>query len=133
MRRATTFASETAAAVALVAAVITSSSGVGQLARESPAPVRVAPGDLVGMWATVSGDCDQGEHFFSANGKCKVLCFDSYSEGEWSLHDGNKIVIRYNLKTNDREIITVVRIERYSDHIDLEVRYEDGRREKWTK
>jgi hypothetical protein len=99
----------------------------------TPAPVRVTLNDLVGMWVTVDGDCSQGQHLFSANGKYKVWCFDSISEGKWSLHGGNKILVRLDPKTNDEEIITVLRFERYSDHTVLDVRYQDGRREKWTK
>jgi hypothetical protein len=63
-------------------------------ATPTPAPVRVTLNDLVGKWVTVSGDCSQGQHLFSANGKYKVWCFDSISEGEWSLRGGNKIVKR---------------------------------------
>jgi hypothetical protein len=85
------------------------------------------------MWVTVSGDCNQGQHFLSADGKYKVWCFDSISEGEWSLRGGNKIIVRFDPKTNAEEIIRVVRVERYQDHTVLDVRYQDGRREKWTK
>jgi hypothetical protein len=99
----------------------------------TPAPVRVTLNDLVGMWVTVSGDCSQGQHLLSANGKYKIWCFDSISEGEWSLRRGNKIIVRLDPKTSDEEIITVVRFERYADHTVLDVRYQDGRREKWTK
>jgi len=114
-----------------VAVILTS---VGLLAAtQMPAPVRVATNDLIGKWVTVSGDCSEGQHLFSANGKYKVWCFDSASEGEWSLRDGNKVSLRLDPKTNDEEIITILRIDRYSDHTDLEVRYQDGRREKWTK
>jgi hypothetical protein len=102
-------------------------------ATPTPAPVRVTLSDLVGKWVTVSGDCSAGQHLFSANGKCKVWCFDTISEGEWSLRDGNKVSVRLDPKTNDEEIITILRVERYSDHLELEVRYRDGRREKWTK
>jgi len=97
------------------------------------APVRVTPNDLVGMWVTVSGDCSQGQHLLGANGKYRVWCFDSISEGEWSLRDGNKIVVRLDPKTSHEEFITVVRIERYADHTVLDVRYQNGTREKWTK
>ena len=48
------------------------------------APVRVTLNEVVGMWVTVSGNC-QGQHLFSANGKYKVWCLNSISEGEWSL------------------------------------------------
>jgi hypothetical protein len=102
-------------------------------ATPTPAPVRVTLNDLVGMWVTVSGDCSQGQHLLNANGKCKVWCFGSISEGEWSLRSGNKIILRLDPKTSDEEIITVVRLGRYSDHTVLDVRYQDGRREKWTK
>ena len=99
----------------------------------TPAPVRVTPNDLVGKWVTTSGDCRQGQHLFNANGKYKVWCFDSISEGEWSLRDGNKIMVRLDPKTSDEEIITVVRVERYSDHTVLDVRYQNGTREQWMK
>jgi hypothetical protein len=99
----------------------------------TPAPVRVTLKDVVGMWDTVSGDCSQGQHLFNADGKCKVWCFDSISEGEWSLRGGNKIIVRLDPKRSGEEIITIVRFERYSDHTVLDVRYQDGRREKWTK
>lgn len=99
----------------------------------TPAPVRVTLNDLIGMWVTLSGDCSQGQHLLSANGKYKVWCFDSISEGEWSLRDGNKIVVRLDPKTSHEEFITVVRIERYADHTVLDVRYQNGTREKWTK
>lgn len=98
-----------------------------------PALVRVTLSDLVGKWVTGSGDCSEGQHLFSANGKYKVWCFDSISEGEWFLRDGNKVSVRLDPKTNDEEIITILRAERYSDHTEVEVRYQDGRREKWTK
>jgi len=99
----------------------------------TPAPVRVTLKDLVGMWVTVSGDCSHGQHLFGANGKYTVWCFDTISEGEWSLRGGNKIIVRLDPKTNDEEIIRVVRLERYADHTVLDVRYRDGRREKWSK
>jgi len=99
----------------------------------TPVPVRVTLKDVAGMWVTVSGDCSQGQHLLSADGKCKVWCFDSISEGEWSLREGNKIIVRFDPKTSGEEIITVLRFERYSDHTVLDVRYQDGRREKWTK
>ena len=98
----------------------------------TPAPIRVTLNDLVGMWVTVSGDC-RGQHLLSANGKYKVGCFDSISEGEWSLRDGNKIMVRLDPKTSDEEIITVVRVERYSDHTVLDVRYQNDTREQWMK
>jgi hypothetical protein len=97
------------------------------------APVRVTLNDLAGMWVTISGDCNQGQHLLNADGKYRVWCFDSISDGEWSLRGGNKIVVRLDPKTNNEEIITVIRFERYSDHTILDVRYDDGRREKWTK
>jgi|SRR5215831_11453263 len=98
----------------------------------TPAPVRVTLNDLVGMWVTVGGDC-QGQHLLSANGKYKLWCFDSASEGEWSLRGGNNIIVRFDPKTSDEEIITAVRFERYSDHTVLNSATKDGRREKWTK
>src|SRR5215813_5198807 len=91
------------------------------------APVRVTLNDLVGLWVTVSGDCSQGQHLLGANGMYKVWGFDSISEGEWSLRGGNRIIVRLDPKTTDEEIITVVRFDRYSDHTDLNVRYQDGR------
>lgn len=99
----------------------------------TPAPVRVTLNELVGKWATISGDCVQGQHLLGENGKYKVWCFDSISDGEWSLRDGNKIVVKMDPKATDEEIITILRIERYSDHKVLDVRYSNGTREKWTK
>jgi hypothetical protein len=96
-------------------------------------PVRVTLKDLVGKWATVSGDCSEGQHLFAADGKYKVWCFNSVSEGEWSLRDANKIVVTVDPKTSAAEIITVIRVERYSDHTVLDIRYQNGTREKWTK
>ena len=113
--------------------VVVVASAILLAAIPTPAPVRVTLNDLVGVWITVSGDCSEGQHLLSANGKCKVWCFDSISEGEWSLRGGNKIIVRLDPKTSDEEIITVLRFERYSDHTVLDVRYQDGRREKWTK
>jgi hypothetical protein len=99
----------------------------------TPAPVRVTVNDLVGMWVTVHGDCSRGQHLLSENGKYKVWCFDSISEGEWFLHGGNKIIVRHDPKASDAEIITVVGFERYFDRTFVNVRYQDGRREKWMK
>jgi hypothetical protein len=99
----------------------------------TPAPVRVTLKDLVGMWITVSGDCTKGQHLLGEKGNYKVWCFDSISEGEWSLRDGNKIVVKLDPKATDEEIITILRVERYSDHTVLDVRYPNGTREKWTK
>ena len=99
----------------------------------APAPVRVTLNDLVGMWVTVRGDCSRGQHLLSQNGKYKVWCFDSISEGEWFLHGGNKIIVRYDPKTADAEVITIVGFERYSDHLIADVRYQNGSREKWMK
>jgi hypothetical protein len=99
----------------------------------TPAPVRVTQNDLVGMWITVGGDCSRGQHLLSENGKYKKWCFDSISEGEWFLTGANKIVFRQDPKTADAEIITVVGFERYSDHTVLDVRYQNGSREKWMK
>ena len=114
-------------AAALVASVILFA------AIPAPAAVRVTRNDLVGMWITVSGDCSRGQHFLYENGKYKQLCFDSISEGEWFLSGGNKIVLRHDPKTADAEVITVVGFERYSDHTILNVRYQNGSREKWMK
>src|SRR5262245_54906959 len=97
------------------------------------APVRVTLNDVVGMWVTVSGNCNHGQHLLNENGKYKVWCFDSISEGEWSLRGGNKIIVRLDPKTSDEEIITIMRLERYSDHTVLDVRYQNGTREKWVK
>ena len=108
-------------------------AGILLAAIPTPAPVRVTLHDLVGMWVTVSGDCNQGQHLLGENGKCRVWCFDSVSEGQWSLHGGNKIIFRLDPKTSHEEFITVVRIERYADHTVLDVRYQNGTREKWTK
>ena len=98
----------------------------------TPSSVRVTRNDLVGKWVTIGGDC-RGQHLFIENGKCRVWCFDSISEGEWSLRDGNKIVIGLDPKTGDTDVITIMRVERYADHTVLDVRYQDGRREQWTK
>jgi len=114
-----------------MAAVVASATLLGATA--TPAPVRVTLNDLVGKWATVSGDCSEGQHLFTANGKYKVWCFNSISDGEWSLRDGNKIVIALDPKTSAAEIITIVRVERYSDHMVLDIRYQNGSREKWMK
>ena len=99
----------------------------------TPAPVRVTQNDLVSMWITVAGDCSRGQHLLSENGKYKKWCFDSISEGEWSLSGGNRIVLRHDPKTADVEIITIVGFQRYSDHTVLDVRYQNGNREKWKK
>ena len=99
----------------------------------TPASVRVTQNDLVGVWVTVEGDCSRGQHLFNENGKYKKWCFDSISEGEWFLSGGNKIVLRHDPKTADAEVITVVDLERYSDHTVLDVRYQNGSREKWMK
>ena len=102
-------------------------------ATPTPAPVHVTLNDLVGMWVTVAGDCRGGQHLLSENGKYKKWCFDSISEGEWFLSGGNKIVLKHDPKSADAEIITVVGFERYSDHTVLDVRYQNGNREKWMK
>ena len=102
-------------------------------ATPTPAPVRVTQNELAGMWVTVRGDCREGQHLLSENGKYKVWCFDSISEGEWCLRDGNKIVITRDAKTTGQEIITVTSFERSSDHAFLSVRYQDGSRELWMK
>lgn len=114
-------------AAALVASVILFA------AIPTPAPVRLTLNDLVGMWITVGGDCSRGQHLLSENGKYKKWCFDSISEGEWFLSGANKIVLRQSPETADAEIITVVAFERYSDHTVLDVRYQNGSREKWMK
>jgi len=85
------------------------------------------------MWVTISGDCSRGQHFLGENGKYKMWCFDSVSEGEWFLHGGDKIILRHHQKAADLEIITVTRFERYSDRAFLNVRYQDGSREKWMQ
>ena len=99
----------------------------------TPAPVRVTRNDLVGMWITVGGDCSRGQHFLNENGKYKKWCFDSISEGEWFLSGKNKIVLKHDPKTADVEIITIVGFERYADHLIVDVRHQNGSREKWTK
>jgi len=114
--------------VAVVGASLTLLAGM-----PTPAPVRVTPNELVGKWAAISGDCSEGQHVFGENRKYKVWCFDSVSDGEWSLRDGNKIVVKLDPKAADEEIITIVRIERYSDHTVLDIRYQNGTREKWMK
>ena len=114
-------------AAALVASVILFA------AIPTPAPVRVTQNDLIGMWVTVGGDCNRGQHLLSENGRYKKWCFDSISEGEWFLSGGNRIVLRQDPKTVDAEIITVVGLQRYSDHTIIDVRYRDGSREKWMK
>jgi hypothetical protein len=114
-------------AAALVASVILFA------ATSTPVSVRVTLNDLVGMWVTVGGDCSRGQHLLTENGKYKKWCFDSISEGEWFLSSGNKIILRHDPKTVDAEIITVVGFQRYSDHTIIDVRYQDGSREKWMK
>ena len=99
----------------------------------TPAPVRVTMNDLVGMWVTVRGDCTRGQHLLNENGKYKKWCFDSISEGDWFLSRSNKIILRHDPKTADAEIITIVGFQRYSDHTVLDVRYQNGSREKWKK
>jgi hypothetical protein len=102
-------------------------------ATPTPAPVRITQNDLIGMWVTFRGDCNRGQHLLSENGKYKKWCFDSVSEGDWFLSGGNKIILRHDPKTADAEIITVVGFERYSDHTVVDVRYQDGSREKWMR
>jgi hypothetical protein len=114
-----------------MAAVI--ASAILFTATPTPASVHVTLNDLVGMWVTVRGDCREGQHRLSVNGDYTIWCFDSISEGKWSLRAGNKIVVRHDPKKAEEEIITVLGIERYSDHIFLNVRYQDGGREKWMK
>ena len=97
-------------------------------------PVRVTLNDLVGMWITVDGGCGAGgQHRMTANGEYTGWCFDSISEGKWSLRSGNKIVIRPDPKKKAEEIITILRFEPQSDRTFLYVRYDDGSREKWMK
>ena len=96
-------------------------------------PIHISREDLVGMWVTVSGDCSHGRHFFSAEGKYKVWCFDGFSEGKWSLRKGNEIVVTLDPKRSGEDIITIIRFDRYSDHAALEVRYLDETRERWLK
>lgn len=62
-----------------------------------------------------------------------MWCFDSISQGKWLLRAGYEIVVRYDPKKPDEEIILVLGIERYSDHTFLTVRYQNGSREKWMK
>jgi hypothetical protein len=114
------------AAVAVVSAILLG-------ATPTAAPVHVMLNEVVGMWDTVAGNCNHGQHLFTADGKYKVWCFDSFSEGEWSLRDGNKIIVTLDPKTNAAEIITVLRVDRYSDHVILNIRYQNGTREKWMK
>ena len=114
-------------AAALVAAVILLA------AIPTPAPVRLTLNDLIGMWVTVRGDCSRGQHLLSENGKYKKWCFDSISEGDWFLSGSNKIILKHDPKTADAEIITIVAFERYSDHSVVDVRYQNGSREKWMK
>lgn len=102
-------------------------------ATPTSAPVRVTLNDLIGMWVTVRGDCSRGQHLFSGNGRYKKWCFDSTSDGAWFLSNANKIILKHDPQTADAEIITVVGFERYSDHTVLDVRYQDGSREKWMK
>ena len=112
---------------------LVATSAILLAATPTPVPIRVALNDLVGMWVTVKGDCSKGQHLLDANGKYQVWCFDSISEGEWSLRGGNKIVVKHDPKTSNEEIITVVRVEQYSDHTVLDVRCQNGTREKWMK
>ena len=102
-------------------------------ATPTPASVHVTINDLVGTWVTVRGDCRDGQHRLSANGDYTVWCFDSISQGKWFFRAGNEVVVRYDSKKADEAIITVLGIERYSDHTFLTVRYQDGSREKWMK
>jgi hypothetical protein len=98
-----------------------------------PATVHVTVKDLIGMWVTVQGDCSKGQHLLGADEEYRMWCFDSISNGKWSLRGGDKIVVRPDPKKPDEDIITVLRFERYADHTFLYVRYQDGRREKWMK
>src|SRR5262245_41955876 len=67
------------------------------------------------------------------NGKYKMWCFDSISEGAWFLRGGNKIILRHDPKTADGEIIAVAGFERYFDQTFLYIRYQEGRREEGMK
>jgi len=71
-------------------------------ALSTTAPVRVTQNDLVGMWATVGGDCSRGQHLLGENEKCKKWCFDSISEGKWFLSGVNKIILRDDPKNGRR-------------------------------
>jgi len=102
-------------------------------ATPTPSPARVTLEDLVGMWITVRGDCRAGQHLLSANGDYRMWCFDSITEGQWFLRGQDKIVVRHDPKKSDEEIITVLRFEPYFDHTFLNVRHQDGSREKWMK
>ena len=102
-------------------------------ATPTAAPVRVTLNDLVGMWITVGGDCREGQHLLSADGKYRMWCFNSISEGKWLLRGGDKIVVRPDQKKPDEESITLLSVERYADRTFLDVRYQDGSREKWMK
>ena len=82
-----------------------------------PPAVRVTIKDLVGMWVTVRGDCSKGQHQVGANGEYRMWCFDSISDGKWSLRGGDKIVVRSDPNKPDEESITVLRFERYADLI----------------
>ena len=75
-----------------------------------PAPVQVTVKDLIGMWVTVQRDCSKGQHLFGANGEYRVWCFDSISDGKWSLRGADKIVVKPDPKKPDEEIITVLRL-----------------------
>jgi len=80
-----------------------------------------------------AADCSRGQHLLAENGKYKMWCFDSISDGAWFLRGGNKIILRHDPKTVDGEIIAVAGFERYFDHTFLYVRYQDGRREEGMK
>jgi hypothetical protein len=114
-----------------VAALI--ASAILLAATPTAAPVRVTLSDLVGMWITVRGDCREGQHLLSADGKYRMWCFNSISEGKWLLRGADKIVVRPDPKKPDEEIITLLSVERYADRTFLYVRYQDGSREKWMK
>jgi len=58
----------------------------------TPAPVRITPDDLVGMWGTVRGDCSRGQHLLSEN-ELQEIVLDSISEGDWFLSGSNKIIL----------------------------------------
>src|SRR4030095_1530107 len=73
------------------------------------------------------------KHLLSADGKYRMWCFNSISEGKWLLRGGDKIVVRPDPKKSDEEIITLLSVERYADRPFRYVRYQDGSREKWMK
>jgi hypothetical protein len=118
--------------VRLMAAALVASA-ILFAATPTPAPVRVTLSDVFGMWITIRGNCSQGQHLFDGNGEYRMWCFDSISEGKWSLRGGNKIIVKHDPQKPAEEIITVLGFERHSGHTFLYVRYQDGYTEKWMK